>query len=119
MGYHIHHAIVCASWNDKHIVQAHNAAIEIFENQCVSPLVKGIMNGYHSFFIAPDGSKEHWSKSDDFDEYRKKFKAWLIDRNLFLDWAEIAFGGDDPEENVYIEQGHYREVEDEPTPTGA
>lgn len=109
MGYHIHHAIVCTSWKDEHIEEAHKRASSIFKRHCVSSIIKGVVNGYRSFFIAPDGSKEHWNESDVFDDLRKQFKEWLVRENLFIDWAEIGFGGDEPKKNEYIEQGFYKE----------
>ncbi len=35
------------------------------------------INGYLSFFVAPDGSKEGWSESQNGDEAREKLTLWL------------------------------------------
>lgn len=52
-------------------------------------------NGYMTFFIPPDGSKEGWQPSNDGDEERNRFKRFIRKRHLYLDWTEISYGGDD------------------------
>jgi hypothetical protein len=42
-----------------------------------SPLVASPMNGFYSFFIPPDGSKDLWPESDHGDGRREKFLRWL------------------------------------------
>lgn len=101
MGYHIHHTIVCTTWEEKHLAAVHAKAKELFPF-CVSEIVKGQCNGYSSFFIAPDGSKEGWKESDQYNERRSKFKEWLRETNSDVDWAEVAFGGDESYANTHI-----------------
>jgi len=94
MGYMSHNAIVVVSWNHEDIVKCHNAAQNI--GLQVSELVPGTMNGYKSFLIAPDGSKEGWSESDLGDFHRQKFIDWLVLSDLYcVEWAEIQMPEDD------------------------
>jgi hypothetical protein len=97
MGYIKHHAIVVVSY-DEHINLAHAKAVEIF-GALVSPVINGAANGYRSFFIAPDGSKEGWTLSYDYDSKRNKFIKYIengaySDGSNKLRYAEISFGGD-------------------------
>lgn len=55
------------------------------------------INGYVTFFLAPDGSKEMWETSDQGDKLREKFKARLKEDNYEDEsspwsWVEIGFG---------------------------
>jgi len=111
MGYHIHHTIVVTCFDDAHILKAHGVARNLFGN-LVSDISNAGLNGFRSFFVAPDGSKEGWPESGTFDDLRHEFKGWLREQNLFVDWAEIAFGGDEPKRNTdVVVFGQYEERE--------
>lgn len=102
MGYHRHHAIVVTSWDEGHITKAHNEATRVFSDTpaAVSEITAPAVNSYQSFFVAPDGSKEGWSDSDRGDAAREQYVAWLRDassRGVYVEWAEVNFGGDDRE----------------------
>lgn len=95
MGYIKHHAIVVTRWNDKHIERAHGLAIE----NSLSPtdITPSVVNGYRSFMIPPDGSKEGWEESNLGDERRS---AWVnamkdLGEDDYCEWAELAFRDDD------------------------
>ena len=97
MGYVKHHAIVVTSWNDEVIefalVEARRCGLAV----C---LVASECEGYHSVFVAPDGSKEGWAESDDGDKRRGAFKGWMRaqqyeDGGSSLEWVEVAYGNDD------------------------
>lgn len=90
MGYHRNHAIIVTSWNPRHIAAAHAKAQEIFE--WVSPVSPEMMNGFASFFVPPDGSKEWWPDSYKGDVRRLKFKSWLEAQDGSCMWAEVWFG---------------------------
>ena len=62
MGYMRHHAILVTSWDAKLLASAHAQAVKMFAY--VSPISPAFVNGYQSFFIPPDGSKEGWPESD-------------------------------------------------------
>ena len=92
-----HHAIVVSSWSEEDIKRAHSKAQEIFP--WVSPISPPMTNGYASFFIPPDGSKEGWERSDFGDGERNQFIDWLDtqrygDGSSPLGWVEVQFYDD-------------------------
>jgi hypothetical protein len=94
MGYIKHHAIVVCGWDD--IAIAHEKAIEIF-GELVSNVVPGVINGYQSFFIAPDGSKEGWEVSTTHDDKRDEYIEWIKVQEAtdhYYSYAELFFGED-------------------------
>jgi hypothetical protein len=103
MGYMRHHAIVVTNCYGDWIVRAHDKATEIFP--VVSPVLGSEINGYFSFFVPPDGSKEGWAESDVGDARRERFIAWLEslrydDGGSPLDWAEVQYGDEEGEDEV-------------------
>lgn len=108
MGYMRHHAIVVTGTNEESAKAAHAEAIRIFHadkaidfmspgTAMVSPILESPVNGYFSFFIAPDGSKEGWDTSDSGNEGREMFIKELRlmrRRKVYLDWVEVQFGDD-------------------------
>ena len=101
MGWQVHHAIVVTSWDEKLLAEAHTKASEIFPQEQVLPVSGESMNGYCSFMVAPDGSKEGWPQSDTGDARRQAFKAWLKtqeyeDGSSSLDAVEVAYGECEP-----------------------
>jgi hypothetical protein len=99
MGYMRHHAIVCTSWNEEHIVKAHKKATTLFEDM-TSDVSREAINGYRSFAVFPDGSKEGWLESDQGDQLREKFLAWLVKSELYVAWVEVQFGDNEREAKV-------------------
>ena len=105
MGYNRHHAIIVTDclYSDvdkKRLEGLHNKAIRLFtyDGHCfVSPVVTSPVNGYNSFFVAPDGSKEWWNTSDRFDAARSEFVAWLkaLDPLEAPDWVVVQYGDDE------------------------
>lgn len=106
MGYIKHHTIVVTCWNEENLIIARKKAIDIFNQSnspfgkygdLVSPIIYGIVNGQSSFFIAPDGSKEGWEPSNLCNNFRTEFLDWLKSEkdNIYCDYVEIIFGGDD------------------------
>jgi hypothetical protein len=103
MGYIKHHAIVVTTSIDELIKTAHEKAKEIFETT-VSEIIPSKINGYKSFLIAPDGSKEGWSESDTGNVNRKSFIDWVNaqayeDGSNSLSYCEFFYG----EDNGYSE----------------
>ncbi|MFT3992405.1 MAG: hypothetical protein QM680_13455 [Luteolibacter sp.] len=91
----IHHdAIVITSSDEKELNAARNKAATLGLD--CSEIVQSKANGYQSFFIAPDGSKEGWESSNKGDEIREAWIRWARERNR-VDWAHIRFGGDNYE----------------------
>jgi len=93
MGYIRHHAIVVTSFDDK-ISTVWLKAKEMF-GYLVSDVIESECNGYASFFIAPDGSKEGWDRSIEHDKLRDQFIAYLKKIDLVVDWVEVQYGDDD------------------------
>lgn len=107
MGYMRHHAIVVTSWDKEALTKAHAQAQKMFDpvsaacvskgSSVVSAVVDAGLNGYRSFLIAPDGSKEGWPESDAYDLARAEFVKWLNaqrheDGSTLLQFAEVFFG---------------------------
>jgi hypothetical protein len=104
MGYIKHHTIVVTSWKKDYINDARNKAIGLFKDlasadSLVSPILEGIVNTQYSFFIAPDGSSEGWSESDQCNHARNEYLNWLESNNR-VDFVEVMFGGDDSREKI-------------------
>jgi len=103
MGYIKHHAILVTSY-DERIALAHNKAKDIFHG-LVSDIVKSRVNGYASFFIAPDGSKEGWEQSYEGDRERDAFIQWINeqaheDGSNAISYAEVFYGEDNRKSEV-------------------
>lgn len=100
MGYMRHHAVVVTTTDVNRIGEARTKALSLFEAAQVSPICSPECNGYHSFFVAPDGSKEGWDRSDEGDAARAAFLVWLNgerydDNSSPFDWVEVQYGDDD------------------------
>lgn len=104
MGYICHHAIIVTGWSEEAINAAHAEAERIFFS--VSDILPGYVNGYHTFLIPPDGSKEGWAESDQGDVRRGEFIGWLNrqrdaeDGSSPLAWAEVQYGDGDGDNRV-------------------
>ncbi len=93
MGYIRHHAIVVVGWDGARVAKAHEKAVSL-EMQA-SEVITSHVNAYHSFFVAPDGSKEGWEDSEEGDRRRAEFIAWLkTEPDIWLDWAEVELDSD-------------------------
>ena len=101
MGYIKHHAIVVTGYNDL-VQKAHGKAMDLFDWRMVSEIRPEVVNGYRSFFIAPDGSKEFWETSNVNDGKRSQFIQFIEslayeDGSNSLRYAELFFGEDNGE----------------------
>ena len=94
MGYIKHNAIIITLYDGDKYNQVIEEAKSVFGEEMVSDSVTSIMNGFKSFFIGPDGSKEGWDHSDDGDENRAKFIEWCKGKSV--DYVEVSYGGDEP-----------------------
>jgi len=100
MSYIRHNAIVVTGHHDSDPLynttqKAHDKAVEL--GLLVTPIVHGKSNGYSSFLICPDGSKEGWDTSNGFDIKRAAWLEWAKKSSIFLNYAHISYGGDDHE----------------------
>ena len=96
MGSFRHHTIIVTGAFKGPVKRAHRKARKKFR-KLVSEIVYTRLNGFSSFFIAPDGSKEFWDESDRCDRLRAKYVAWLSRQvgdsgYSLLKWVEIMFG---------------------------
>lgn len=97
MGVFAHHAIVVSGCYGEWPEKAHAMAWETFPKGQVSLLSPEAVNGYRSFCIFPDGSKEGWCESYEGNAQRDAFIGWLReqayeDGSSPLSWAEVCFG---------------------------
>lgn len=97
MGYIRHDAIIVTTWNKDRLQLAHQFAKDV--ELPVSEIVEGWTNGYCSFLIAPDGSKEGWDDSNKGDEARIKLIEWIrANPSLYFDWVHVSYGGDNKDD---------------------
>lgn len=94
MGVINHNAIIVIGFDDS-VDKARDLAIA--EGLIVTNVVNSPANGYRSFMIAPDGSKEGWETSDEFNEKRENIKTlyrnWIKNSDtFFIEFIEVAFG---------------------------
>lgn len=102
MGYMRHHAIVVTALDDW-LAPAQDAATIV--GCVVTPITASRANGYASFLVVPDGSKEGWDTSTAGDRARAEFVEWLRgqayrDGSNRFDWVEVQFGDDDNEARI-------------------
>lgn len=96
MGYIRHDAIVVTGFQDKEFKSAHRKAVQLHLE--VTEITESKINGYKSFLIIPDGSKEGWANSDNGDVARDAWKKWVRkQKKLYIDFAHVSFGGDEPD----------------------
>jgi len=118
MGYMRHHMIVVTSYDERLIISAHSRATDLFTQDDwrgrtvagVTPIMTSPVNGYYTFFVAPDGSKEGWEDSDRGDRSREELVNWLEaqrfeDRSRPLKWAVVQYGDDDHDNRVLRHDG--------------
>ena len=90
MGRMRHHTIVITDWDEATLAEIHATASAL---ECrPSEIVRSEINGYASFFVPPDGSKEGWQDSERGDWRRARLVEALA--ASACDWVEIEFGGD-------------------------
>ncbi|EOR24999.1 hypothetical protein A499_06345 [Niallia nealsonii AAU1] len=98
MGYIRHNTIIVTGDNQcvpKKVTEVHEKAKELF-GTLVSEIIEGKTNGYVTFMVAPDGSKEGWDMSDEYDIKRKEL-ADFIDSKAYGDgsnhiqFVDVAF----------------------------
>ena len=99
-----HHAIVVSSFDSEAIANIHDFASDLFDTMVTSVQISPV-NGYSTFFIGPDGSKEGWNESNDYDA-RRKLVITEIDSIKYddgsnrLSYSEFFYGEDNNESQV-------------------
>lgn len=101
MGYIKHNAIVVtgASYDSIRFHKAYDKARELFGYESVSDTVKSTLNGYISFLVAPDGSKEGWPESNEYDDKRKQLADYIDslaydDGSNSIDFVDVGYDED-------------------------
>ena len=125
MGYIKHDGITVTGWKDEHLKRARDKAVEL--GLIVTELQKepGV-NGYLSFLICPDGSKEGWEDSDEHENAREAWKDWVDEESsyqglptyawdtvMFINWIHVRYGGDDEEMAFIVEHSGQRREKEE------
>ena len=115
MGTILHHAIIVTSHNLEQLERARVEAASIMEihihgihgvpRGLVTSIAPYVVNGGGSFTIMPDGSKEDWGTSYEADDARDEIVTMLEgfaydDGSSSVQWAEVAFAGDDSTKNA-------------------
>lgn len=97
MGYMRHHAIIVTCWDRDRLEVAQDKGIAVFGRFGVSDIIESRVNGYCSFLVPPDGSKEGWEDSEHGDNKRAEFVQWLRTDPIgeYFEWAEVMYGDDD------------------------
>jgi hypothetical protein len=103
MGYMRHHAIIVTGSYGDYLLRAHLQARRL--EMKVSDIVKSSINGFESFFVAPDGSKEGWPESDTGDIARDALIDFLQsmrygDGGSPLSWALVQYGDDNRQKSI-------------------
>lgn len=98
MSYIRHHAIVVTGWLASEVADAASFARSVGAS-VIGPSEK-VMNGYSTFTVCPDGSKEGCAESNDGDSRRIRIVAHLKDKASFLEWAVVEYGADDDSASV-------------------
>ena len=81
------------------------SAFKIIFSLTVSDLVHSFINGYTTFLIAPDGSKEGWDESNEGDKLRDLFVDYINsqayeDGSSSLKYAELFYGEDNGKSKI-------------------
>ena len=115
MGYMRHDAILVTSWKrevlDVAAAKARELGLEVLGPSAV------VTNGISTFLVCPDGSKEGWGESDEFDGKREKLLEHLKteryeDGSSCLAWAALAYGSDD--RDAEIVEHAWQDLHDDP-----
>jgi hypothetical protein len=104
MGYVRHHSIIVTTSAGANIFQVHEKAKLIF-GHLASEIIPSNLNNIYSIFIAPDGSKEGWSESDELDTNRASFIEFLeskkySDGSNSIKYIELFYGDDEGEAKI-------------------
>lgn len=105
MGFIRHKAMIVTGGGER-LKKAHKKAKAIFkknkvETSNITEIINSGMNGYESFAILPDGSKEGWPDSNLADKCRNELKEWLKNNQEgWNEWVEVSFGNDGGRANI-------------------
>lgn len=98
MGVVNHNAMVITTWSDDRASELQAWIDQLSERDQELIIRAGSwVNGLHTFFVAPDGSKEGWDDSDKGDRLRGRIVERLAvddygDGSSPWSWVEVGFG---------------------------
>ena len=98
MGVINHNAMVVTTWSDDRANELQSWIDQLSDReQELIVRVGSWVNGQHTFFVAPDGSKEGWEESNEGDRLRDKIVKRLAvddynDGSSPWSWVEVGFG---------------------------
>lgn len=112
MGYMRHHAIIVTCWDRDRLEIVADQAIEIFGRFGISDIVESRINGYCSFLVPPDGSKEGWEDSDRGNTLRAEFVQWLRTDpiGVYCEWCEVMYGDEEGAAGIVNHSGEKANV---------
>ena len=76
-GGYILETIVVSSWNSEAMLNAWWKAKELIGERFVTPIYLATCNGFETFFIVPEGSREGWEDHINYCDKRKQLMEWL------------------------------------------
>lgn len=104
MGYFRHHVIVVMGWRPSDVDLARAEAVRLFAGLCeVSPVCASARNGFRSFFVPSDGSKEFWPASNAGDAARAALLRWVKDserEGVFLQVMHAVISDEEGEQRI-------------------
>lgn len=118
MGTIHHNAIIVSAFDEEKAKEIRQKAIEImnkdytkgkFTNKVniVSEIMNSPINMDYNFCVFPDGSKEGWDMSTEFDKRRKELREYLHNNSCCY-WVEVSYGelSDDIEDGSDTNESH-------------
>lgn len=112
MGFIDHHAIVATSWHKERLARVHAAVVDVC-GPLVSPIIEGVVNGYGSFLVAPEGSKSGWTDAEEWEKRRDRVAALLASEGSYIEWVEVAYGNDLESDEIGVTRGTPEDQDDE------
>ena len=97
-----HNIITITSFSEDDLNKAIIGADLVFSKGMITKPLMSPTNGFYTFMIGPDGSKEGWPESDEGDAQRKQYLNWLREKNLMIHACHISFD-DNPETGALVE----------------
>ena len=91
MGLIQHYAIVATTWNEESAdaLDQWISSLQKADKELFTPRMGSWVNGYITYVLVPDGSKEGWALSRIGDSLRDRFIARL---GKNWEWVEVSFG---------------------------
>ena len=93
MGEARHHMIVITYWKPDTLAKAWQKAQKL--QLTPTTVIASAREGWLTFYITPDGSKEGWTESEVWDDRRLEFCAFLEEECPVVDYVLLEYGGSD------------------------